>query len=55
MGIVEVSEDTREVLESFASKGGDLVTGHDGLTDEATARIAQMFQMVAATHEFQRA
>ena len=55
MGVVEVSEDSREILENFAARSGDLSVTADTLNDESVGRIAQMFQMVAATHEFQRA
>ena len=55
MGIVAVSEDTREVLENFSAKLGDLEVGADSVSEHAEQRIAQMFQMVAASHEFQRA
>ncbi len=55
MGIVEVSEDTREALENFAAKRGDLEVRADGISDAAKQQITQMFQMIAASHEFQRA
>ena len=55
MGVVAVSEDTREALENFAAKRGDLEVSADSLTEAAEEHIAQMFQMVAACHEFQRA
>ena len=55
MGVVAVSEDTREVLENFAAKLGDLEVSADNISEHAEDRISQMFQMVAASHEFQRA
>ena len=55
MGVVAVSEDTREVLETFSAKLGDLEVSADNVSEAAEQRIAQMFQMVAASHEFQRA
>ena len=45
VGVITVSEDTRRELVDFAS-----VAGGDG-----AARIAEVLQMVASTHEFQRA
>ena len=55
MGVVAVSEDSREALENFAAKRGDLAVDADNVTDAAEEHIAQMFQMIAACHEFQRA
>ena len=55
MGVVAVSEDTREVLENFAAKRGDLAVQPDDISDSAKEHIAQMFQMIGACHEFQRA
>ena len=55
MGVVAVSEDTREVLENFSAKLGDLEVSADNVSEAAEQRITQMFQMVAASHEFQRA
>ena len=55
MGVVAVSEDTREVLENFSANLGDLEVSADNVSEYAEQRIIQMFQMVAASHEFQRA
>ena len=55
MGVVAVSENTREALEAFAAAGGDLRADPDGIDEAAESRIAQTLQMVGATHEFQRA
>ncbi len=55
MGVVAVSEDTREALENFAASGGDLQVDAQDISDAAEQRIAQMLQMVGASHEFQRA
>ena len=55
MGVVAVSDDTREALENFAAGGGDLQVEADDVGDAAEQRIAQMLQMVGASHEFQRA
>ncbi len=48
MGVTSVSEGTRSILENFAAQNRDL-------ENDATQIVAQMLQMVAATHEFQRA
>jgi len=48
MGVTSVSEWTRSILENFAAQNRDL-------ENDATQIVAQMLQMVAATHEFQRA
>ncbi len=55
MGVVTVSADTREVLEDFAAEDGPLDVSADNLDKQSEQRIAQMLQMVSATHEFQRA
>ena len=54
MGAISVSEETRAVLEDFASQSGDLQPGQE-LDKTTQQRVAQVLQMVAATHEFQRA
>jgi len=54
MGVVTVSDGTRETLENFAVQGGELEVNPDSVGDAAQQRIAQLFQMVAASHEFQR-
>ena len=48
MGVTSISDGTRSILESFAAQ-------NRALEDDATQIVAQMLQMVAATHEFQRA
>ena len=55
VGAVSVSDETRRVLVDFASQSGDEQLGSDGPDEEATRRIAGVLQMVASTHEFQRA
>jgi uncharacterized protein (DUF1800 family) len=55
MGVVSVSDDTRETLENFAAQIGEVSLSSKDLDQESEQKIAQMFQMVAATHEFQRA
>jgi len=54
LGVVTVSDGTRETLENFAVQGGELKVNPDSVDDAAQQRIAQLFQMVAASHEFQR-
>ena len=54
MGAIRVSEETRSVLVEFASHGGDLHLGTEGPDDKTRQRVAEIFQMVAATPEFQR-
>ena len=54
MGMISVSEETRATLEEFASQLGDLELGPE-LDERSRQTLAQMLQMVAATHEFQRA
>lgn len=48
MGVTSISDGTRSILENFAAQ-------NRALEDDATQIVAQMLQMVAATHEFQRA
>ena len=48
VGAIQVSEDTRRELVDFASVAGSADSVGDG-------RIAEVLQMVASTHEFQRA
>ena len=55
MGVVAVSEETREALESFAAGGDTLYVDPDDIAESAESRIAAMLQMVGASHEFQRA
>ena len=46
MGVIAVSDETREVLERFAANGG----GERGRGD-----VAALLRLISATHEFQRA
>jgi len=41
-------------LENFAVQGGELEVNPNSVDEAAQQRIAQLFQMVAASHEFQR-
>ena len=53
VGALTVSDDTRKVLIDFASLGGEVQLGSSS-SDDAAHRIAEVLQMVASTHEFQR-
>ena len=53
MGEISVSDETRASLLEFASKGGDLDVSAAG-PESSERRVAEMLQLVAATHEFQR-
>ena len=55
MGAISVSQETRSVLTEFASRGGDLDLSTPEAQKQAEQRIAETLQLVAATHEFQRA
>ena len=54
IGMVSVSDDTRASLVDYAAGDGEL-TADPELTNENRERVAQILQMIAATHEFQRA
>lgn len=54
VGAIAVSDDTRKVLIDFASLGGEVQLGPSNSDDDARHRIAEVLQMVASTHEFQR-
>ena len=54
MGAISVSDDTRSALVRFATKSGDVPLGDNGAGGEARKRVAEMLQLAAATHEFQR-
>ena len=54
IGMVSVSDDTRATLVDYAADGGELVANPE-LSDDNRERVAQLLQMIAATHEFQRA
>ena len=54
IGMVSVSDDTRASLVDYAADGGELVADPE-LSDDNRERVAQLLQMIAATHEFQRA
>ena len=52
-GPLVVTDDTRNQLVSHAAKEGDLKHGSDSERGEFTRRTGEMFQMIAATAEFQ--
>ena len=54
MGVVTVSDETRETLVKFAVQGGQLEYDPDDVDEGTQKRVARMFQMAAASHEFQR-
>ena len=51
LGAISVSEETRSALVDFAARKGGL----DSAEDEVRSRVAELFQVVTATPEFQRA
>jgi uncharacterized protein (DUF1800 family) len=53
IGCHNVTKDTREALIAHAKRGGDLRHGTDAERTEFTRRCGEMFQMLAATGEFQ--
>jgi uncharacterized protein (DUF1800 family) len=53
IGCHNVTKDTREALIAHAKRGGDLCHGTDAERSEFTRRCGEMFQMLAATGEFQ--
>ena len=55
MGAISLSQETRSVLVKFASRGGDLDLSTPEAQQRARQRVAETLQLVAATHEFQRA
>ena len=52
-GPLDVTGDTNKQLVAHASKEGDLKHGSDSEQSEFTRRTGEMFQMIAATAEFQ--
>ena len=53
IGMISVSDETRATLVDYVSAEGALSTGSNG-GPETAERVAQLLQMIAATHEFQR-
>ena len=54
IGMVAVSDETRSSLVDYAAADGDVIAGAD-VDPDTRDRVAQLLQMIAATHEFQRA
>ena len=54
MGAIVVSDETRTVLNDFASREGDLNLSATGAGEPERQRIADLLRMVASTYEFQR-
>ena len=55
VGSISVSDDTRRELVDFAARGGDVHVGSGSPDEAARQRIVDVLQMVASTHDFQRA
>ncbi|MBM3223982.1 MAG: DUF1800 domain-containing protein [Candidatus Tectomicrobia bacterium] len=53
VGCLNISEDTRQELVAHAQRGGDLRHATEAERAEFTRRSSEMFQMLAATAEFQ--
>jgi uncharacterized protein (DUF1800 family) len=54
LGPLQVSEDTRSALVSYAARSGELKLRGATPGSEAEQRVAQLLQLIAATPEFQR-
>lgn len=52
-GPLEASDDTRRVLEEFASEEGPLTFGSDEERAESEARVGRMLQLIVASPEYQ--
>ena len=55
MGAISVSQESRDVLIQFASEQGDLTVDSPDANGHADRRVTDTMQVIAATHEFQRA
>jgi len=53
LGCLNIGDDTRHELVAHAQRGGELRHGTDAERTEFTRRSGEMFQMLAATAEFQ--
>jgi hypothetical protein len=53
LGCLNMSDDTRRELVTHAQRGGELRHGTDAERTAFTRRCGEMFQMLAATAEFQ--
>ena len=55
MGAISISQESRNILIQFASEQGDLAVDSPGANGQADRRVTDTMQVIAATHEFQRA
>ena len=55
LGPIEVSDETRSVLEDYAARGGDLDLREHRPGDAAEQRVGNMLRLIAATREYQLA
>ena len=55
LGPIEVSDETRAVLEDYAARGGDLDLREHRPGDAAEQRVGNMLRLIAATREYQLA
>ena len=53
VGCLNITDDTRQELLAHVQRGGDLSHGTDAERAEFVRRSGEMFQMLAATSEFQ--
>jgi hypothetical protein len=53
VGSLNVTDATRQALVAYAEEGGDINLGTAKDRAEFTRRCGEMFQMIAATSEFQ--
>ena len=53
VGCLNITEDTRRELVTHAQRGGELRHGTAAERAEFTRKCSEMFQMLAATGEFQ--
>jgi hypothetical protein len=53
IGCLNITQDTRQSLVEHAQRAGELRHGTDAERAEFTRRSGEMFQMLAATGEFQ--
>ena len=54
IGMMSVSDETRASLVNYASADGEIIAGPE-VDPETEQRVSQLLQIIAATHEFQRA
>ena len=52
--MMSVSDETRASLVDYASADGEIIAGPE-VDPETEQRVSQLLQIIAATHEFQRA